>query len=199
MSIRQSAWDVLIATGIVALAVASGCANRGQMRSSAQPPLSPDVGSPGPQHRFLDRLTGRWEVRVRFPAGAGETREGRSSCEAWWTLDGRFVRLEYTSIFAGKPLTVVRYVGFDRFAGEVVEVQFESTRTDVLVCRGRFTADGSAASTVGTHYDPSVGKQVVVRSTTTWPREDAFTLQLIYGEGDDERAIWLDHHKVDQP
>lgn len=32
-------------------------------------------------------------------------------------MDGRFLRQEYSSTFAGKPLSVVRYLGFDRVAG----------------------------------------------------------------------------------
>ncbi len=49
--------------------------------------------------------------------------EGKSTCEAQWVLDGRFLRQEYTSTFAGKPLTVVRYLGFDRHKGKYVEIQ----------------------------------------------------------------------------
>lgn len=45
-----------------------------------------------------------------------------TSCEATWVMDGRFLRQEYSSIFVGKPLTVVRYLGFDRHKGKFVEV-----------------------------------------------------------------------------
>jgi hypothetical protein len=54
---------------------------------------------------------------VRIPIGPGKHAEGSSSCEAKWVMDGRFLRQEYSSTFAGKPLSVVRYLGFDRVAG----------------------------------------------------------------------------------
>jgi hypothetical protein len=73
-----------------------------------------DLGAPGEEHRKLDVLTGDWDVTVKFPVGPGKEMEGKSSCEAKWVMDGRFLRQEYTSTFAGKPLTIVRYLGFDR-------------------------------------------------------------------------------------
>ena len=57
-------------------------------------------------------------------------------------MDGRFLRQEYASTFAGKPLTVVRYLGFDRHKGKFVEIHFESTHTDVMHNEGTISADG---------------------------------------------------------
>jgi hypothetical protein len=51
-------------------------------------------------------------------------------------MDGRFVRLEYSSVFFGKPLTIVRYMGFDRLRGKYIELQFESAHTDVMQTQG---------------------------------------------------------------
>jgi len=67
--------------------------------------------------------------------------EGRSDCTANWTFDARFIRQEYSSIFNKKPLTVVRYLGFDRYRRKYIELQFESTHTDVMHTEGTASDD----------------------------------------------------------
>lgn len=196
-------WKRVFAAAIIGifLGLATGCAQGTRMSDDRHgKPLQDsraDLSGPGPEHRLLDQLTGSWKVLVRYPGPAGERSEGRSSCEAQWTMDGRFVRLEYASTFAGRPFSVLRYVGFDRWNGEVVEVQFESTRTDVLVCRGRFSDDGSATSTAGKHFDPLVGAVVPVHSTTTWHTDGSWTLELTYGERTEANAITLEHRRAE--
>ena len=93
---------------------------------AAEPPPD-DLGAPGPEHRRLDALVGEWDVTVSFPTAPGQRREGSATASGRWVLDGRFVRLEYASTFAGRPLTIVRYLGYDRHRGRWVEIQFEST------------------------------------------------------------------------
>lgn len=157
---------------------------------------NPDLNVPGPEHKRLDGLVGHWNVEVRFPIGPGQTGEGQATCEGKWVMDGRFLRLEYSSMFGGKPLTVVRFVGFDRHQDKYVEVQLESTRTDVLHAQGSASADGKTITTRGTHRDPASGQPVDVRSVTTFTDGDSFTLEMRYGEGDQAKTITLRHQRI---
>jgi hypothetical protein len=160
-----------------------------------QKPKSDDLNAPGEEHRKLDALAGAWDVTVKFPAGPGRTMEGKSSCEAKWVMDGRFLRQEYSSIFAGKPLTVVRYLGFDRHKGKFVEVQFESTHTDVMHNEGVSSSDGKTITCRGTHIDAATGKEATVRSVTTLADKDAFTLEMFYIVGEQTTVITLTHKR----
>jgi catechol 2,3-dioxygenase-like lactoylglutathione lyase family enzyme len=153
-----------------------------------------DLGAPGPEHRVLDALVGTWEVTARIPIAPGKHVEGRAACEGEWVMDGRFVRLEYASTFAGKPLSVVRYVGFDRHKRRFVEMQLESTHTDVMQCEGALSEDGSRITCQGTHVDAATGERVGVRTETTLSGR-GFTLVTTYRdkEGNDAKAITLRH------
>jgi len=167
------------------------------MRAAAQhPPESrPDLGVPGEEHRRLDVLTGTWNVAVSFPVAPGRNAQGRAICEAKWDLDGRFVRQEYRSTFGGKQLTIVRYVGFDRQKARFVEIQFESTHTDVMHNEGVYAVESGTITTAGRHVDAATGQSVTVRSVTTFIDQDAFTVQLFYAdaEGRDAQTIMLSH------
>jgi len=165
--------------------------------AAGQPPREPNtnLGAPGEEHRKLDPLAGAWDVVVKFPVGPGKVMEGKSSCEARWVLDGRFLRQEYSSTFAGKPLTVVRYLGFDRHKGKFVEVHFESTHTDVMHSEGVLSADGKAITSWGTHIDAATGKEVKVGTVTTILDQDAFTLEMLYVAGEETKAVTLTHKR----
>lgn len=158
-------------------------------------PKTDDLNAPGEEHRKLDSLAGNWDVTVRFPVGPDKTMEGKSSCEAKWVMDGRFLRQEYSSSFAGKPLTVVRYLGFDRHKGKFVEVQFESTHTDVMHNEGAVSNDGKTITCRGTHIDAATGKEATVRSVTAISDKDAFTLEMFYTVGEQTRVITLVHKR----
>ncbi len=161
----------------------------------AQEKPKADLNVPGEEHRKLDVLAGAWNVTVKFPVGPGKEIEGKSSCEAKWVMDGRFLRQEYSSSFAGKPLTVVRYLGFDRHKGKFVEVHFESSHTDVMHSEGAISRDGATITSQGTHIDVATGREVKVRSVTTMLDKDAFRLELFYGEGKEAKAVTLTHKR----
>lgn len=74
-------------------------------RAGAQPPQNTktDLGAPGEEHRKLDQLAGVWNVTLKIPIAPGREMEGKASCEARWVMDGRFLRQEYSSTFAGRP------------------------------------------------------------------------------------------------
>ena len=140
---------------------------------------------------------GTWDVIVRFPVAPGKSMEGKAACEAKWVMDGRFLRQEYTSLFAGKPLTVVRYLGFDRYKGKYVEVQMESTHTDVMHNEGTISGDGKTITCFGTAIDFTTGKEANVRSVTSITNTDSFSLELHYtdAEGVMAKTVTLTHRR----
>ena len=156
-----------------------------------------ELGVPGEEHKKLDMLAGDWDVAVKIPIGPGKHIDGKSSCRAKWVLDGRFMRQEYSSIFMGKPFTVVRYLGFDRNKGKFVEVHFESSHTDVMHSVGDISNDGKSITCWGKHVDISAGKDVKVRTVTSFMDKDAFTLEMVYtdAEGKDSKVITLTHQR----
>lgn len=177
-------------TTIFAVLLLSGFVHRAFAQDT-----KPDLNAPGEQHRKLNALVGAWDVSLKIPVGPGRHIDGKSSCEARWVMDGRFVRLEYTSTFRGKPLTVVRYVGFDRYKDKFVEVQFESTHTDVMQNEGSISSDGTTITTLGSHVDTAAGKAVKVRSVTSILDENSFKVELFYGEGADAKTVSLMHNR----
>ena len=110
-------------------------------------------------------------------------------------MDGRFLRQEYASTFAGKPLTVVRYLGFDRHKGKFVEIHFESTHTDVMHNEGTISADGKTITCWGAGIELATGKEAKVKTITTPINENSFSLEMSYGEDKDAKTVTLTHKR----
>jgi hypothetical protein len=167
-------------------------------QGGAARPAPEDRNAPGPEHAILGPLAGSWDVTISFPDGRGGLIAGRAACEAGWTFDGRFLRMSYRSSFGGRPLEVVRYLGFDRHRARYVEVHFESTHTDVLHSEGAIDAGARTLTAVGTHVDVLAGRPATVRTVTTIAGSDAFTLEMVYLDdaGRPARTVTLEHRRA---
>ena len=89
----------------------------------------------------------------------------------------------------------MRYLGFDRHKGKYVEVQFESTHTDVMRNEGVLASDGKMITYLGTHIDAATSKEARVRSVTTIADRDAFTFEMVYTVDEQTKFITLTHKR----
>ena len=156
-----------------------------------------DLNAPGQKHRIFDAMQGNWDVTLKIPIGNGKYIDGKTFCKAEWVMDGRFMRLEYDSTFQGKPLIVVRYLGFDRYKNKYTETHIESTHTDMMNSEGTISPDGKTITCWGIHVDVAINQSVKVRTVTNFVDNDTFVLEMIYTDpdGKDLKTLTLTHKK----
>lgn len=156
-----------------------------------------DMNVPGQEHTVYNVVQGDWDVSLKIPIGNGKYIDGKTSCKAEWVMDGRFMRLEYNSSFQGKPLTVVRYLGYDRYKNKYTEAHFESTHTDFMMSEGTISADRKIITCWGNHVDVATNQVVRVRTVTTFVDPDTFVLEMIYTDtdGKDLKTVTLTHNR----
>lgn len=156
-----------------------------------------DRNTPGKEHTVYNTMQGDWDVFLKIPVGNGKYIDGKTSCKAEWVMDGRFMRLEYNSSFEGKPLTVVRYLGFDRYKNKYTEIHFESTHTDFMTSEGTISSDEKIITCWGNHVDVATNQVAGVRTVTTFVDNDLFVLEMIYTDtsGKDLKTVTLTHKR----
>lgn len=140
-------------------------------------------------------MEGSWDVILKIPIGNGKYIDGKTFCKAEWVVEGRFIQMEYNNTFQGKPLTVVRYLGFDRYKNKYTKTHFESTHIDMMNSEGTISSDGKIITCWGNHVDVSINKSVKVRTVTTFVDNDTFVLEMIYTnpDGKDFKTVTLTH------
>src|SRR5207253_1719071 len=103
-------------------------------------------------HRFLDQLSGHWDVATTFRLG-GQEHHGSARCEAQWVLDGHALRQEYQSCMNGRPFTVLKFLGYDPVKKKFWEIKMDSMDPGVMHNEGTSSPDGKSMSMTGTRTD----------------------------------------------
>jgi hypothetical protein len=151
---------------------------------------------PGPIHKQLDVLAGKWDVEVAYVVG-GKENKGKAQCETRWILDGRFLQQDYTSNLMGKPFFVLQLVGYDNHKKKTIEIMMDSLSTGARYNEGSISADGKTITKEGERVDPATGKKLKLRTVTTIIDVDHYTLEwFTRGEsGKDEKVVSMTHSR----
>lgn len=92
-------------------------------------PSSTRLSMPGEQHRWLEPLTGKWDVQMRVwpAAGAQPVTSTELAATREWILGGRYLREELTGRFADQPSTRVGLLSYNN-----LEQRFEFLTADTF-------------------------------------------------------------------
>ena len=161
-------WISLIIAALV-VAPAPGLSQEGQDRHR-----SVKADEPGPVHKRLNDLAGRWDVVLQYTLG-DKQHTGKATCEAKSILDGRFLQQDYHSQFQGKPYHVVQLLGYDSARKKTIEIKLDNLSTGLLHNEGTISDDGTVITNSGEGFDHSTQKSYTLRTVTTISDHDQFT------------------------
>lgn len=144
------------------------------------------AGTPGEHHARLDRMTGEWNVEVRFyMEPGGEPTVSRGTSEIRWVMDGRFVQETVTGEFMGDAFHGVGHTGYDNVAGEYEATWIDDHSTDIYMYTGRLDENGRLVLE-SEWKDPLTGETVMGRSVTAFPSADEMVVKGYEDRGDGE-------------
>jgi hypothetical protein len=148
-----------------------------------------EMGSPGPNHKHLERFVGTWKVESKFwmdPRGEAQASTGTAKTK--WVLDGHFLMEEFEGTAGGQPFKGIGMTGYDNFKKKYVSTWADSMTTAIMMQLG--TAD-SAAKTYnysGETDDCMTGKRKTVRSVCKVINESKHTFEM-FDTGPDGREF----------
>jgi hypothetical protein len=143
--------------------------------------------TPGPQHKALEPLAGKWNYTSRFwtePNGQAQESTGTSDNEMIY--GGRFLKESVKGTMMGEAFEGIAYTGYDNVAGEYTSVWIDSMATGLMKSSGTF--DGQTMTLSGTVSCPINGKNTPMRTELKIADNDHHTLSA-YMPGPDGKEF----------
>jgi hypothetical protein len=132
-----------IGVAVLPLLVSPG---RGQ-EGHGEPKDFAKLGSPGAEHKSLQKLVGTWELSVE-----GSQKKGTARLKSIW--DGRFVTEEVTLPLGGFTLEWQSIYGYDKHKRKYTAVWVDNMDTNTESGEGDIDKEGKTLTFKGQHEDP---------------------------------------------
>ncbi len=113
-----------------------------------------ELATPGPEHRHLARMVGRWQDQFRFRmAPDAPWMEMQLQTTVTSELGGRFTMSRVRGAFLGMPFEGLQILGYDKMAKEYFSLWMDTQGTWAVQARGRVSEDGKEIVLRGTMKD----------------------------------------------
>ncbi len=116
--------------------------------------------TPGAEHKALAKMVGKWNAETTMLMGPGaEPTVAKGKAEFTEVLGGRFVRLDFSGEFMGKPFTGIGYNGYDNFKKQYTSSWMDDMSTGSMISYGTMGKDGKSITFWGVMDEPMTGEK----------------------------------------
>ena len=129
--------------------------------SSAQMQAMMQMATPGPQHKLLEKLAGKWAITTRmWPGGpTAPPTESQGTSEMRMILGGRYLLEEVKGDFNGMPFEGMEIEGYDNFKKEHFIFWIDNMGTMMLTGTGSADSTGKVITYQSIYDDPMTGEK----------------------------------------
>ena len=137
-----------------------------------------DPTAPGPAHKRLEALAGRWIAEAQLtPEHGEEPVQFRGGAMSEMILGGRFLKTEYKGEMMGEAMLGFGLDGYDNVTGKHQGVWVDTAGTAMFKYEGTWNEDGTVLTTYGEYVHPESGETVKARNTTTIKTTSTYTFE----------------------
>ncbi len=183
----------------LSLALAAALAAQDKPKADAQkaPPMDPKqqaameawqkASTPGPQHKELAAMAGKWEVTVTsFEGPKPEVSKGKAVRKM--IFGGRWLQEEYEGTYMGQPFQGLGITGYDNVMKKYIFFWTDSMSTTFMTGDGQMDASGKVLNASMSFSDPVSGKAVKMREVLKRESADQETFEM-YANGPDGKEM----------
>jgi hypothetical protein len=124
--------------------------------------------TPGPDHKVLDALVGKWTVHVKWwMDAAAPPMESDGTSEAKWIMGGRYLEEEHKGQMMGMPFEGMGITGFDNLKKKYVGTWIDNSGTGIMTSEGTYDAAKKTMSGTCEMPDQTMSKYVPCRTVST--------------------------------
>jgi hypothetical protein len=139
-----------------------------------------EMGTPGPIHESLAKMTGSWTTKNKsWYDPSMPPRESTGTSEQEMILDGRILQEKHTGDMMGMPFKGLGLLGYNNFTQKFSSIWMDSTSTAILYFEGTASQDGKTVTMKSRSEDMVMGP-MKFRSVTKLVDNDNYAFEL-YG------------------
>jgi hypothetical protein len=150
----------------------------------------PEMPKPGPEHKQLAKLVGKWDVAVQTGG-----MESKGSATYTMGLDGFWLFEDFHAEFAGMKFHGRGVTGYDQLRKTYVGAWIDSMSPSLLVMHGHYSKDGKTYTSKG--EGPGMdGKLTKLKGVYEFKDDDNFTFKLYQvADGKDTEMMALTYRR----
>lgn len=177
----------------LALIVGSAVAVEAQELTPEQVQEAMKTAGPGPEHARLARLSGEWDVALRFALGPDAQQTVHAAAHNRMILGGRFLVSEYAAAepLMGMPLEGMFIYGFDRRAERWTAITLDTFGTYHVEASGLAASDGAIVMP-GVNRDPKTGREEKFENVMRIESDDRYVVQIWFLDGTGGRHLGVE-------
>ena len=186
--------------GSMAVAVATGIALAEPKKDQAAPPkMDPQMetmmaemmkfAAPGPEHKVLEPLIGKWKTATKTWMGPGEPQASEGTAEYAWLLDGRFMTYHGHGSMMGQPAEGFELLGYDRKAKKYDGIWVDNSSTAIFPFSGSYDEATKTLTFMANWPNPMGEGTVLYRMTTKIEGPDQHVFTMYMASGTSEQKI----------
>jgi hypothetical protein len=139
------------------------------------------IAAPGPQHAFLKKLDGKWNLDVTWTMDPSQPpQKSKSTCTVKSLMDGRYSHEQATGQMMGQSFSGMGITGYDNVLKKFVSIWIDNMGTGIMRSEGTMADDGKTINWQGESSDPMTGGISKMRMVTTFTDDNHHTFDM-YG------------------
>lgn len=174
--------------------------------AAGAPAMDPEVAKrmdefmkPGPDHKVLDALVGKWTTHVKYwtnPAGAPEESDGTG--EGKWVMGNRYVQEDFKGTMMGMPFEGMGITGFDNLKKKYVGTWIDNFGTGITTSEGTWDAGKKAMTCMAQMPDPTMTKYISCRMVSTIADANSHKMEMFMPDagGKDIRVMEISYTRA---
>jgi hypothetical protein len=130
------------------------------------------IPKPGPEHKMLAKLAGKWNASVKSWFGTSEPSESKGVLNRNVIMNGLYVQERFKGDFLGMPFRGEGYMGYDTNKKKYVMAWIDNFGTGISLNYGSFNTDTKTLTFMGEEDNPMMGGKMKTRDVLKLVSDD---------------------------
>ena len=152
----------------------------GEKKKDQKKDAAPEMAlpKPGPEHKLLAKLTGKWDGKVKMWMGPGEPTESMASVSRSPLMGGLYVKEDVAGEFGGMKFAGLGIFGYDVDKKKFVFAWIDNFGTGIMNTTGDYNEAAKAITYLGEENNPQMGGLTKTRDVLTMTSDEKHIFEM---------------------